>query len=48
MEVQARKLRNAEEEHRLAMDDARQREEKLVKQVRTLIVYGSFLLSLCC
>ncbi|KAL5247456.1 hypothetical protein ACHWQZ_G019363 [Mnemiopsis leidyi] len=33
VEVQARKLRNTEEEHRQAIEDARQREERLLKQL---------------
>ena len=33
VELQARKLRNAEDEHRQAIEELRQREERLIKQV---------------
>ena len=36
VELQARKLRNAEDEHRQAIEDLRQREERLIKQVRNV------------
>ena len=33
VELQARKLRNTEDEHRQAIEELRQREERLIKQV---------------